>query len=74
MFQKPFSLFYTLLAALLLFTQLAIAATPTVHISPKPGWLNPCPQYDKGIAQRNIENGLFYKLIEEQINVEQKAH
>lgn len=26
------------------------------------------------MAQRNIENGFFYRLIEEQINIEQKAH
>jgi len=74
MLQKPFSLFYCLLTALLLCADLASAATPTVHISSKSNWLNPCPQYDKGIAQRNIENGFFYRLIEEQINIEKKAH
>ena len=73
MLQKPFSLFYSLVTALLLAANLVFAAAPTVHISAKPNWLNPCPQYDKGIAQRNIENGFFYRLIEEQINVEQKA-
>jgi transglutaminase-like putative cysteine protease len=72
--QKPSSLFYTLIATLLLCTYVGFAASPAVHISTKPNWLNPCPQYDKGIAQRNIENGFFYRLIEEQINIEKKAH
>jgi transglutaminase-like putative cysteine protease len=74
MSQKPSSLFYSLLTVLLFCVSLAWAATPTVHISAKPNWLNPCPQYDKGIAQRNIQNGFFYRLIEEQINIEKKAH
>nr|WP_294792776.1 DUF3857 domain-containing protein [uncultured Mucilaginibacter sp.] len=74
MLQKPFSLFYSLLAVVLFCANLTWAATPSVHISPKPNWLNHCPQYDKAIAQRNIENGYFYRLMEEQINVEKKAH
>ncbi len=51
----------------------AQAATPVIHIAPKPDWISPCKPYDKKPQQRNIENGAYDELIEEQVNVE-KSH
>ncbi|UEG53689.1 DUF3857 domain-containing protein [Mucilaginibacter daejeonensis] len=49
------------------------AATPAVHISPRPTWLNTYQRYDKKVPLRTVENGYFYQLVEEQINVEAQA-
>ncbi|MDB5142667.1 MAG: hypothetical protein JWQ66_1380 [Mucilaginibacter sp.] len=48
----------------------ANAFTPVVHITPKPNWLNTYKNYDKQIPERDVENGYFYQLIEEQVQVE----
>jgi len=49
------------------------ATAPVVHITNKPAWINPCKNYDKKPALRDVENGYFYALIEEQVQVEQQA-
>jgi transglutaminase-like putative cysteine protease len=51
----------------------AQAAAPIVHISAKPTWLNTYKPYDKQIASRDVGNGYFYQLLEEQIHVENKS-
>lgn len=48
----------------------ANAFTPVIHITPKPNWLNTYKNYDKQIPERDVENGYFYQLIEEQVQVE----
>ncbi len=49
------------------------AATPAVHITAKPGWLNTLKPYTQKIAARDIDNGYFYQLNEEQIDIENQA-
>jgi transglutaminase-like putative cysteine protease len=49
------------------------AAAPVVHISPKPVWLNTFKAYDKKVSSRNITNGYFYQVFEEQLHVEKQA-
>lgn len=75
MLNKPISQLrrFVCIAMSVFFAEYATAATaPSVHITPKPKWLNSYKLYDKPIPQRDIENGFFYSLIEEQINVELK--
>ena len=63
-------LFFIVVVAML---QSGFAATPVVHISAKPVWLNACKPYDKKIPARRIENGYFYQLVEAQTHVEKQA-
>ncbi|KAI9453502.1 hypothetical protein F5148DRAFT_1289068 [Russula earlei] len=51
----------------------ASATPPVVHITNKPAWISPCKNYDKKPALRDVENGYFYALLEEQVQVEQQA-
>ncbi|NCD70264.1 DUF3857 domain-containing protein [Mucilaginibacter agri] len=51
----------------------AYAGTPVVHIEPKPLWLNAPNPYTGKIAAREVENGYFFQLNEEQIHVEKQA-
>jgi len=44
-----------------------------VHIVPKPSWITNCKSFDKKPAARAIQDGYFYDLSEQQINVEKKA-
>lgn len=72
---KPSSFFIkivTYLAAALFFKS-ATAAVPAVRITSKPVWLNNYQAYNQKIPLRNVENGYFYQLSEEQINVEKQA-
>ncbi|WP_166727754.1 DUF3857 domain-containing protein [Mucilaginibacter gilvus] len=59
---------------LLLFNSvIAQAASPAVHISARPTWLNTFKLSDKKLPARQVENGFFYQLFEEQIHVEKQA-
>ncbi|MES2265282.1 MAG: DUF3857 domain-containing protein [Bacteroidota bacterium] len=58
---------------ILLLVGTVYAGTPQLHISPKPGWLNTFKPYDKKVASRDVANGYFYQLFEEQINVDKQA-
>ncbi len=49
------------------------AATQVVHIKSTPAWILPCKSYNKKPLARNIENGAYDELIEEQVNVEEHA-
>ncbi|MET3978163.1 transglutaminase-like putative cysteine protease [Mucilaginibacter sp. UYP25] len=69
--QKGLIRFITLF--IVLFAGASHAATPRLYISPKPGWLNTYKAYDKKVASRDITNGYFYQVFEEQINVEKQA-
>jgi transglutaminase-like putative cysteine protease len=51
----------------------AQANTPVIHKTPKPAWISACKPYDKRPSERNIRNGAYGELVEEQINVEEKA-
>ncbi|MBD1363323.1 DUF3857 domain-containing protein [Mucilaginibacter sp. ZT4R22] len=51
----------------------ANADTPAVHISARPTWINPFKISDKKLPLRQVENGFFYQLFEEQIHVEKQA-
>ncbi|MEO6852023.1 MAG: DUF3857 domain-containing transglutaminase family protein, partial [Mucilaginibacter sp.] len=51
----------------------AFATSPAIHKTPKPLWILTCKQYDKKPLAANIQNGAYDELIEEQINVEEKA-
>ncbi|RYY36831.1 MAG: DUF3857 domain-containing protein [Sphingobacteriaceae bacterium] len=61
----------------LLFILTIIGATafaePVIHVSPKPTWTLPCKAYDKKPSSRNIQNGYFFALVEEQMHLEKKA-
>jgi transglutaminase-like putative cysteine protease len=46
---------------------------PVIHKSPKPAWILACKPYDKKPSERNIRNGAYGQLVEEQVNVEEKA-
>jgi transglutaminase-like putative cysteine protease len=72
MFKKPIPVWHILLA-LVFITGSVIASTPIVHISPKPTWLNTYKPYDKSIPLRDVENGYFLQLLEEQVHVEKQA-
>ena len=69
---KPFRLLPLLFVALAL-VKTVWAATPVVHVSPRPNWLNTVKAYDKKIPTRQVQNGYFYQLVEEQIQVEKQA-
>ncbi|OOQ61446.1 DUF3857 domain-containing protein [Mucilaginibacter pedocola] len=62
-------------ALLLLFCNnlVANAANPAVHISARPNWINQIKLSDKKIPLRQVDNGFFYQLFEQQINIEQQA-
>src|SRR6202012_5132487 len=49
------------------------AASPTIHKTAKPLWILPCKNYNKQPAARNIRDGAYEALVEEQINVDQQA-
>lgn len=51
----------------------AQTSTPVIHKAPKPVWISVCKPYDKKPSERNIRNGAYGELVEEQINVEEKA-
>lgn len=74
--QKPLpkALYITLSIILIaLANQRSIANTPVIHLTPKPTWISICKPYDKKPPERSIAGGAYDELIEEQINVEQKA-
>lgn len=61
-------------AFLLLFTSVAaIASSPAVHLSPRPAWINAIKVFDKKVPLRQVENGYFYQLFEEQVQIEKQA-
>lgn len=70
-FTRVIALFIVLLQAF--FMNTAHAGAPVVHISPKPVWLNQYKAYDKKVASRDIANGYFYQVFEEQLHVEKQA-
>jgi hypothetical protein len=73
--QKNLSLLFKLLFSLLIVgftTENTFAASPTIHKTPKPLWALPCKNYDKKPAARNIQDGAYDALVEEQINVDQQ--
>ncbi|ASU32367.1 DUF3857 domain-containing protein [Mucilaginibacter xinganensis] len=49
------------------------AATPVIHSAPKPWWILPCKPNNKKPAERNVRDGVYNELVEEQVNVEEKA-
>jgi hypothetical protein len=49
------------------------AATPVIYITSTPSWILPCKSYNKKPLTRNIEDGVYNELIEEQVNVEEHA-
>lgn len=51
----------------------ARAGAPVVHISARPAWLNTFKLSDKKLPARQVTNGFFYQLFEEQIQVEKQA-
>ncbi|MDB5149710.1 MAG: hypothetical protein JWQ57_3730 [Mucilaginibacter sp.] len=51
----------------------AFGDTPSVHISPRPTWLNILKPYNQKPSSRTIERGFYYALIEEQVQVEKQA-
>ncbi|MDP9077000.1 MAG: DUF3857 domain-containing protein [Bacteroidota bacterium] len=51
----------------------AKADTPVIHKAPKPGWISTYKPYNKRPSDRNVRDGAYSELIEEQINVEAKA-
>jgi hypothetical protein len=51
----------------------ANADTPAVHISARPTWINPFKVSDKKLPSRQVENGFFYQLFEEQVQIEKQA-
>jgi len=61
------------LLAVLLNWSFVKAGVPTVHISPKPGWLSSCKPYDKMPSLRTVEGGYFFELVEHQVQVEKQA-
>ena len=73
MHTKPSALFIILFTLLGGVINNLMAASPAVHISPKPNWLINYQAYDKKIPLRSVENGYFYQLSEEQVHVEKQA-
>ncbi|MGZ3766494.1 MAG: DUF3857 domain-containing protein, partial [Mucilaginibacter sp.] len=74
--QKYLTLLFVPLFGLLivsLSSEISFAATPVIHKEAKPSWILPCKNYDKRPSARNIQNGAYDVLVEEQINVEQQA-
>ncbi|HEY4326260.1 MAG TPA: DUF3857 domain-containing protein [Mucilaginibacter sp.] len=76
---SSYSRINSILLSIALFSLLTInveksyATTPIVHISSKPSWILLSKPYDKKPASRNVENGAYDELIEEQVNVEEHA-
>ena len=71
---KPIRLSPLLIAILQVFIVCAgMAAEPVVHISPTPNWLLTYKPYNHDIPSRDVDNGYFYELFEEQIQVEKQA-
>jgi hypothetical protein len=73
--QKNLLRLFSVLLVLLLsgFINNTYATTPVVHTAPKPTWISPCKPYTQKPPDRNIEDGAYNELIEEQINVETHA-
>ncbi|TWR30605.1 DUF3857 domain-containing protein [Mucilaginibacter pallidiroseus] len=69
---KSLLVFALVLAGSILFST-SKAAQPVVHFFDKPSWLLSYKQYDKKIPTREVENGYFFQLFEEQIQVEKQA-
>lgn len=70
---KPLSFLLLILFAGFFITSGVQASPPVVHLSAKPAWLNTYKDYNKSIPARDVDNGYFYQLIEEQIQVEKQA-
>ncbi len=49
------------------------AASPIVHVSPKPTWLGTYNPYDKKPSMRTVEDGYYFALAEHQVEVEKQA-
>lgn len=74
--QKPLPNTLSIVLLLILLTlggQKSYGITPIVHIAPKPTWISTCKPYDKKPSERSIADGAYDELVEEQINIEQKA-
>lgn len=67
-----FKTLFTLLIAALGFNNV-LALTPAVHITPKPTWLSTYKPYDKKPLARDIQDGAYSELVEEQVNIDAKA-
>ena len=48
------------------------ASTPIVNISAKPTWLKIYKDYNKKVPLRDVGNGYFYQIFEEQIQVDKQ--
>ncbi len=66
------NLFFTLFITLSSI-KLGYAVSPAVHIAPKPNWITSYKPYDKKPLARDIVNGAYSELVEEQVNVEKRA-
>ncbi|EHQ29429.1 DUF3857 domain-containing protein [Mucilaginibacter paludis] len=63
-----------LLISIFIWSHTAVcAAVPAVHVSAKPTWIGGYKPYNQKPSARNIENGAYNELVEEQINVEQHS-
>jgi hypothetical protein len=51
----------------------SLAVSPVIHKSPAPLWILQRKPYDKKPVARNIQNGAYDELVEEQINVDLQA-
>jgi hypothetical protein len=49
------------------------AGTPVIHSAPKPTWISVCKLYTQKPSARDIEDGAYNELIEEQLNIETHA-
>jgi len=58
---------------ILFISKSAFAFVPTVNKAPKPTWIVPCKSYNKRPSDRDLKDGAYDELVEEQINVEAKA-
>lgn len=63
---------YSLLLPVI-FPDLASAANPVVHITARPTWINTFKLSDKKVPLRQVTDGYFTRLFEEQTHVENKA-
>ncbi|QJD95924.1 DUF2569 family protein [Mucilaginibacter robiniae] len=72
---KPFflSLIFLVLLQVSFCCSNITAAEPIVHVSPKPAWLTTYKDYQQKIPLRDVGNGYFFQLIEEQIQIEKQA-
>jgi len=71
--KKTLLLLFYIQFSFVFFSGKALADGPVVRVSAKPGWILPCKPYDKKPSARDINNGAYAELIEEQVNVEAKA-